>query len=58
MQKGIQTRLQGHGLSLDAYGTIVSVELTGRWVAAPVWEIKVCQGDEVQLKLHNCRNFF
>ncbi|CAO2641363.1 Transmembrane protease serine 9 [Lemmus lemmus] len=30
LQKGIQARLQGHGLSLAAYGTIVSVELTGR----------------------------
>ncbi|KAL6063128.1 hypothetical protein STEG23_037780 [Scotinomys teguina] len=30
LQKGIQARLRGHGLSLAAYGTIVSVELTGR----------------------------
>lgn len=44
LQKGIQARLQGHGLSLAAFGTIVSVELTGKWVAAPVWEIKMCGG--------------
>uniref|UniRef100_A0A8C6I812 Transmembrane protease serine 9 n=1 Tax=Mus spicilegus TaxID=10103 RepID=A0A8C6I812_MUSSI len=30
LQKGIQARLQEQGLSLAAYGTIVSVELTGR----------------------------
>nr|BAF02297.1 Serase-1B [Rattus norvegicus] len=30
LQKGIQARLQGQGLSLAAYGTITSVELTGR----------------------------
>lgn len=34
LQKGIQARLQGQGLSLAAYGTIVSIELTGRWVVA------------------------
>lgn len=33
LQKGIQARLQEQSLSLAAYGTIVSVELTGRWVA-------------------------
>ncbi|XP_059108082.1 transmembrane protease serine 9 isoform X1 [Peromyscus eremicus] len=30
LQKGIQARLGEHGLPLAAYGTIVSVELTGR----------------------------
>ncbi|KAH0514530.1 Transmembrane protease serine 9, partial [Microtus ochrogaster] len=34
LQKGIQARLQGHGLSLAAYGTIVSVELTGKWLGS------------------------
>ncbi|CAO2641359.1 Transmembrane protease serine 9 [Lemmus lemmus] len=44
LQKGIQARLQGHGLSLAAYGTIVSVELTGRWLAAPIWEDSLSPG--------------
>nr|XP_021504589.1 transmembrane protease serine 9 isoform X1 [Meriones unguiculatus] len=30
LREGIQARLRGHGLALAAYGTIVSVELTGR----------------------------
>ncbi|XP_028627471.1 transmembrane protease serine 9 isoform X1 [Grammomys surdaster] len=30
LQKGIQARLQGQGLSLAAYGNVTSIELTGR----------------------------
>lgn len=35
LQKGVQARLQERGLSLAAYGTVTSVELTGGgWLAA------------------------
>ncbi|XP_051028927.1 transmembrane protease serine 9 isoform X2 [Acomys russatus] len=57
LQKGIQARLQGHGLSLDAYGTIVSVELTGR-CEGPVTERNLksgrCPGNSFSCQNSQC----